>query len=250
MHQSLLERSGAPFEGLLMSHPWQRRNVNVRRPRAARRWSDAARGEAPHEHAPRRHRRGIVAVVVIGTGGAALRGRVDADDHDDLDTSTVDADDHHDDQRRAVEGRPGGTPTPWPSPAGCPASHHDAREHAQWSKAPGDDDQQDPDATTRTSSTTAGTFVVQLRRGQRAPITVNNFVFLAEHKFYNCVIFHRVIPDFVIQGGDPTGTGTGGPGYTHRRRAARRPAARQYPLYSVAMANTGAPTPAAASSSS
>ncbi len=47
----------------------------------------------------------------------------------------------------------------------------------------------------------------------QAPVTVNNFVFLARDGFYNDVIFHRVIPDFMIQGGDPDGTGTGGPGY-------------------------------------
>ena len=46
-----------------------------------------------------------------------------------------------------------------------------------------------------------------------APKTVNNFVFLANEGFYNGVIFHRVIPNFMIQGGDPTGTGTSGPGY-------------------------------------
>jgi len=47
----------------------------------------------------------------------------------------------------------------------------------------------------------------------KAPVTVNNFVFLARDGFYNGVIFHRVIPSFMIQGGDPTGTGRGGPGY-------------------------------------
>ena len=49
---------------------------------------------------------------------------------------------------------------------------------------------------------------------QHAPITVNNFVFLACQGFYDGVTFHRVLPDFVAQGGDPTGVGTGGPGYT------------------------------------
>jgi cyclophilin family peptidyl-prolyl cis-trans isomerase len=47
-----------------------------------------------------------------------------------------------------------------------------------------------------------------------APVTVNNFVFLAEEHFYDGVTFHRVIPGFVAQAGDPTGTGSGGPGYT------------------------------------
>jgi cyclophilin family peptidyl-prolyl cis-trans isomerase len=49
---------------------------------------------------------------------------------------------------------------------------------------------------------------------EAAPITVNNFVFLACQGFYDGVTFHRVLPSFVAQGGDPTGTGTGGPGYT------------------------------------
>jgi len=48
---------------------------------------------------------------------------------------------------------------------------------------------------------------------QKVPITVNNFVFLAREGFYNDTIFHRVIPDFMVQGGDPTATGRGGPGY-------------------------------------
>ncbi len=64
-------------------------------------------------------------------------------------------------------------------------------------------------ATVRTNN---GTITVELFASQ-APITVNNFVFLARDGFYNEVIFHRVIPKFMIQAGDPTGTGAGGPGY-------------------------------------
>ncbi len=60
--------------------------------------------------------------------------------------------------------------------------------------------------------TDKGDFQVELFAKQ-APITVNNFVFLAREGFYNGVTFHRVIPGFMAQGGDPTGTGTGGPGY-------------------------------------
>jgi cyclophilin family peptidyl-prolyl cis-trans isomerase len=86
--------------------------------------------------------------------------------------------------------------------------------------------------------TTAGSFVVKLDAAT-APITVNNFVFLARHKYYNCVIFHRVIPGFVVQGGDPTGTGSGGPGYTIADELPKA-GSPTYPLYSLAMANTGA----------
>jgi cyclophilin family peptidyl-prolyl cis-trans isomerase len=61
--------------------------------------------------------------------------------------------------------------------------------------------------------TTLGNFTIELFADQ-APKTVENFVKLAEKNFYNGVIFHRVIDGFMIQGGDPTGTGRGGPGYT------------------------------------
>lgn len=60
--------------------------------------------------------------------------------------------------------------------------------------------------------TNKGNIVIELFPAS-APKTVNNFVFLASEGFYNGIIFHRVIPNFMIQGGDPTGTGTSGPGY-------------------------------------
>ena len=65
---------------------------------------------------------------------------------------------------------------------------------------------------TATIETTAGTMTAELYP-KIAPQTVNAFVFLAREGYYEGVIFHRVIPGFMIQGGDPTGTGTGGPGY-------------------------------------
>ena len=68
-------------------------------------------------------------------------------------------------------------------------------------------------AYTATISTDKGDIVVQLD-AQAAPQTVNNFVFLAREGFYDGLTFHRVEPGFVIQGGDPLGNGTGGPGYT------------------------------------
>ena len=70
---------------------------------------------------------------------------------------------------------------------------------------------------------------------QHAPQTVNNFVFLAGQGFYDGVIFHRVIANFMIQGGDPTGTGRGGPGY----RFDDEPVTRSYDRGTLAMANAG-----------
>ena len=71
--------------------------------------------------------------------------------------------------------------------------------------------------------------------GARAPITVGNFVTLALDDYYDETIFHRVIPGFMIQGGDPTGTGTGGPGYQFQDEINDRKIVRG----SVAMANAG-----------
>jgi peptidyl-prolyl cis-trans isomerase B (cyclophilin B) len=68
-----------------------------------------------------------------------------------------------------------------------------------------------------------------------APKTVDNFVSLARKGFYDGVIFHRVIPDFMVQGGDPTGTGSGGPGYTFEDEFNDHPVARG----ALAMANAG-----------
>jgi cyclophilin family peptidyl-prolyl cis-trans isomerase len=61
--------------------------------------------------------------------------------------------------------------------------------------------------------TTMGDMIIRLET-QRAPLTTKNFMDLVNKGFYNGLIFHRVIPDFMVQGGCPTGTGTGGPGYT------------------------------------
>ena len=69
-----------------------------------------------------------------------------------------------------------------------------------------------------------------------APQTVNNFVVLARYHYYDGVIFHRIIKGFMCQGGDPTGTGRGGPGY---KFADELPKAGQYQIGSVAMANAG-----------
>ena len=81
----------------------------------------------------------------------------------------------------------------------------------QWDKPP--EMQIDPEKMYLvTMETTRGTIELELDP-KHAPKTVNNFVFLAGEGFYDGVAFHRVIDDFMIQGGDPTGTGRGGPGY-------------------------------------
>ncbi len=84
-------------------------------------------------------------------------------------------------------------------------------------------------------ATSLGGFTIELLAAE-SPKTVNNFVFLAGEGFYDGVIFHRVIKTFMIQSGDPTGTGSGGPGY---RFADELPAKHSYDLGIVAMANAG-----------
>ena len=69
-----------------------------------------------------------------------------------------------------------------------------------------------------------------------APKAVNSFVFLARYHYYDGIVFHRIIPGFVLQGGDPTGSGSGGPGY---RFADELPEAGKYRVGSLAMANAG-----------
>ena len=70
-----------------------------------------------------------------------------------------------------------------------------------------------------------------------APKTVNNFVFLAREKFYDGTVFHRVIPNFMIQGGDPTGTGSGGPGYQFADEVKGNP--HKHQVGTLSMANAG-----------
>ena len=100
-----------------------------------------------------------------------------------------------------------------------------------------EDQQIDPAATvTATIATSCGDIVVQLDPAA-APQTVNSFVFLARQGFFDGTVFHRIVPGFVIQGGDPTSAGTGGPGYTIADEFP--PAGFTYDRDVVAMANSG-----------
>ena len=94
----------------------------------------------------------------------------------------------------------------------------------------------DPQRTyTATMVTNKGTMTIALDP-VAAPMTVNNFVVLARYHYFDGVGFHRVIPGFVLQGGDPDGTGRGGPGY---RFADELPKPGRYEVGSLAMANAG-----------
>jgi len=85
-----------------------------------------------------------------------------------------------------------------------------------------------------TMKTSAGTIKIKLNAAE-TPITVNNFVYLAKNNFYDGVIFHRVIDGFMIQGGDPSGDGTGGPGYKFDDEKFSG----EYNRGTIAMANSG-----------
>jgi len=87
---------------------------------------------------------------------------------------------------------------------------------------------------TATIETEKGNLVLELF-AKDVPVTVNNFVFLSREGFYDGTTFHRVIPDFMAQGGDPTGTGTGGPGYSFADEFTKHP----HVTGALSMANAG-----------
>ena len=108
----------------------------------------------------------------------------------------------------------------------------------QWSKAPEMviDTQKNYTATIKTDK---GELILELF-ADKTPKTVNNFVFLAREGFYDNTIFHRVISNFMVQGGDPTGSGTGGPGY--RFSDEFHPALKHDKAGMLSMANAGPST--------
>lgn len=110
-------------------------------------------------------------------------------------------------------------------------------EAKQWKKPP--EMMIDPKKKyTAVITTTRGAMELELHP-EHAPKTVNNFVFLANEEFYNGVTFHRVIEDFVIQGGDPTGTGMGGPGYKFEDECKGNPLKHERGVISMANAGPG-----------
>jgi len=124
-----------------------------------------------------------------------------------------------------------------PAKVGCPALNGTSKHYTHFSAAP-------PmcinpaKSYTATMVTTAGDITVKLLAAQD-PVTVNNFVFLSLYHFYDGTAFHRVCTGFVDQGGDPTGTGSGGPGYSFDGGAPK--SASVYTAGALAMANSGSP---------
>ena len=116
----------------------------------------------------------------------------------------------------------------------CPPAEGAAERMTQFSEAP--PMCIDPSKTyTAVLDTSLGQMTIALDAAA-APKTVNNFVVLARYRYYEGIIFHRIINGFMCQGGDPTGTGTGGPGYKFEDEL---PAPNTYKIGSVAMANAG-----------
>ena len=120
------------------------------------------------------------------------------------------------------------------APTPCPNADGSSPQRREFDEAP--EMCIDPTKSyTATMETTLGTMVVHLNAAA-APKTVNNFVTLARYHYYDGVVFHRIIKGFMCQGGDPTGTGRGGPGY---RFEDELPAPGRYEVGSLAMANAG-----------
>ena len=189
-----------------------------------------ARREAELKAAKRRRglRRGItiavVAVVVVGVSLLIFRpkGKSTASSTTTTSTTSVSSAQQTADKASAAAGCPSSTSTTLPNP--------------QFSAPPMTIDTSK--TYTATIKTDVGTIVVALD-AKTAPVAVNSFVFLADKKYYNCNTFARVIPQFVNQTGDPTGTTSGSVGYTVQGEVPAT-ATPQYPLGSLAMAKTSA----------
>lgn len=177
----------------------------------------------------------IVAFLAFAIGFSILT----QDDDDEQDTATSEA--TLPDDAETPSDDPAEDPAEDPEPAGdplpCPPTDGSAEQVQEFPAAP--EMCIDTAKTyTATMETDAGTIVIELD-DEAAPVTVNNFVYLARYKYFDGLTFHRVIPDFVLQGGDPQGTGAGGPGYQFEDEL---PDPDDYQAGSLAMANSGPDT--------
>jgi cyclophilin family peptidyl-prolyl cis-trans isomerase len=125
-----------------------------------------------------------------------------------------------------------------PAKVGCPDLNGSSKHYTHFSAAPPMCINPAKDYTAH-MVTDAGTITIKLLAAEN-PTTVNNFVFLAGYHFFNGTAFHRVCIAFINQGGDPTGTGTGGPGYSFNGGAPKSSSV--YTAGALAMANSGSPS--------
>jgi len=209
--------------------------------RRARKRENKYQGRAEREAAAKRAKqrsgfvRGAIAVILIG-GGIALIVALTADDNKSDAASTTTGPSAVTAPTTTVAAVPT-TPTT-ALPAFTKTVCNDDKppaggERATFTKAP--EMTIDPAKTyTATMATSCGAITIELD-AKNAPIATNNFVFLARNKLYDGLTFHRVIPNFVVQGGDPKGDGTGGPGYS----VAGEPPTDGYPLGALAAAKGG-----------
>lgn len=176
----------------------------------------------------------VVAFLAFAIGFSILTKDDDDQQASTTDTTPVDdgsAEDPTDSTPEDTAPEPAGDPLP------CPPTDGSAEQVQAFPAAP--DMCIDPAKTyTATMVTDAGTIVIELAP-DAAPVTVNSFVYLARYKYFDGLTFHRVIPDFVLQGGDPEGTGGGGPGYQIDDEL---PDPEDYQAGSLAMANAGPDT--------
>jgi len=133
-------------------------------------------------------------------------------------------------------GAPSASPSPSPSPSPRPTIDQSLLHPPSATPLASPPAEPSGDGTTATIDTELGDIVIELFT-ESAPVAAENFINLAEADFYDGVGFHRIIPDFMIQGGDPEGTGGGGPGYTIRDE----PIVGDYTRATVAMARNSQP---------
>ena len=141
-----------------------------------------------------------------------------------------------------TESAPATTSEPAPGAAGCETVEPPGGEERTAKKPKGDLDEAKTYSLVFTTS--CGDFTVRLDP-KTAPKAAASLVSLAEQRFFDETVFHRIVPDFVIQGGDPTASGSGGPGYS---TVDEPPAGATYPKYTVAMAKAGNEPPGTAGS--
>jgi len=211
--------------------------------RAQRQYDEArgARNSAIKRNTVRWVVGGIAAVGVV-VFVAWVGGAFDSDDEGDIATAddTVPTETVPSASSVPVTTAPGATETTVPEPGNpdtCPATDGSEEQQREFEAYP--PMCIDP-ATTYTAEvvTNHGDVTIEFD-AERAPLAVNNFVTLARYKYYDGTECHRVISEFVVQCGDPTATGTGGPGYTF---ADELPEEGEYEIGSVAMANSGPDT--------